>query len=258
MGLTAVLAVAGLLFVTSAEASRTATLRNDGTDVASLVSAERTRFERKTAEVRRLSQTVESLTAAQAQTNEVVGALSARFDAMAAQAGLGPVTGPGYRVQLNDAPPDSARREGVRPDELVVHQQDVQAVVNALWRGGASALMVMDQRVIATSAIRCVGNTLILQGRVYSPPYTISAIGVESSLRKALAESPEVGIYREYVDLLGLEYRTSTFAKQTFPAYAEAVNLRFAAPVTEQNSSAEPAEPARSGEAGSASTSSTP
>ena len=44
-------------------------------------------------------------------------------------------------------------------------------MVNALWAGGAEAMQIMDQRVISTSAVRCVGNTLILQGRVYSPPY---------------------------------------------------------------------------------------
>ena len=56
-------------------------------------------------------------------------------------------------------------------------------MVNALWSGGAEAMQIMDQRVIATSAVRCVGNTLILQGRVYSPPYTITAIGDPERLR---------------------------------------------------------------------------
>ena len=42
-------------------------------------------------------------------------------------------------------------------------------MVNALWQGGAKGIQVMDQRLISTSAVRCVGNTLILQGRVYSP-----------------------------------------------------------------------------------------
>ena len=34
----------------------------------------------------------------------------------------------------------------------------------------ASEGNLQDQRVISTSAVRRVGNTLILQGRVYSPP----------------------------------------------------------------------------------------
>ena len=64
-----------------------------------------------------------------------------------------------------------------QPNDLVIHQQDLQAVVNALWQGGAKGIQVMDQRLISTSAVRCVGNTLILQGRVYSPPYKITAVG---------------------------------------------------------------------------------
>ena len=66
-------------------------------------------------------------------------------------------------------------------------------MVNALWAGGAEAMMLMDQRVISTSAVRCVGNTLILQGRVYSPPYVITAIGDQDGMKQALDQSPEVG-----------------------------------------------------------------
>ena len=82
-------------------------------------------------------------------------------------------------VTLADAPRSADRvlPEGTSPDDVVVHQQDVQAVVNALWAGGAEAMQIMDQRIVSTSAVRCVGNTLILQGRVYSPPYEITAIG---------------------------------------------------------------------------------
>ena len=43
----------------------------------------------------------------------------------------------------------------------------MQAVVNALWAGGAEAMSIMNVRVLATSAVRCVGNTLLLHGRVY-------------------------------------------------------------------------------------------
>ena len=94
------------------------------------------------------------------------------------------MTGPSLTVTLDDAPRTADQLPpGATPDDLVVHQQDVQGVVNALWSGGAEAMQIMDQRVIATSAVRCVGNTLILQGRVYSPPYTITAIGDPTRLR---------------------------------------------------------------------------
>ena len=88
-----------------------------------------------------------------------------------------PWSGPGVTVRLEDAPTDSPRRDEVSPDVLVVHQQDLQAVMNALWAGGAEAMELMDQRVISTSAFQCVGNVLKLHGRLYSPPYVVRAIG---------------------------------------------------------------------------------
>ena len=97
--------------------------------------------------------------------------LTRQANALMVEAGTQEVRGPVVVVELNDAKiPADQLPEGVGVDDNVVHQQDVQAVVNALWSGGAEAMMVMDQRLISTSAVRCVGNTLILQGRVYSPP----------------------------------------------------------------------------------------
>ena len=88
-------------------------------------------------------------------------------------------------VTLDDAP-SSVAANGIDPDLLVVHQQDIQAVVNALWSGGAEAMTIQDQRVISTTAVKCVGNT-VLHGIPYSPPYVITAIGDQARLRAALA-----------------------------------------------------------------------
>ena len=83
-----------------------------------------------------------------------------------------PVRGPGLTVTLDDAPERRDRLGGhATPNDLVVHQQDIQAVVNALWAGGAEAMTIQGQRVIATTGIKCVGNTVVLHGVPYSPPY---------------------------------------------------------------------------------------
>lgn len=49
---------------------------------------------------------------------------------------------------------------------------------------------MQDQRIIAMSIARCVGNTLLLNGRTYSPPYTIAAIGDAAAMQAALAAAP--------------------------------------------------------------------
>ena len=96
------------------------------------------------------------------------------------------------------------------PDDLVVHQQDIQSVLNALWSAGAEAVQMQDQRIIATSAPRCVGNTLLLNGRTYSPPYTVTAIGDVSAMKSALAAAPLVTLYKQYVVRFGLGYTEQT------------------------------------------------
>ena len=119
-----------------------------------------------------------------------------------------PLTGPGLVITLDDAPqrPDGALPVDARPDDLVIHQSDVQAVVNAVWAAAADGVAIMDQRLIATSAVRCVGNTLLLQGRTYSPPFLIAAIGDIDAVRRQLAASPEVAVLQQAVDDFGLTF----------------------------------------------------
>ncbi|MDP9394445.1 MAG: DUF881 domain-containing protein, partial [Actinomycetota bacterium] len=162
--------------------------------------------------------------------------LQAEADRLALAAGAQAVEGPGLRVTLDDSPlslGDPALPEDTRPDDLVVHQHDLQAVVNALWVGGAEAVQLMDQRVIATSAVRCVGPVLILQGRVYPPPYVVTAIGPVGRMRASLERSPGVATYRDYVALVGLRYDVEDARAVTVPAYdgpLELVHARAGAP----------------------------
>ena len=99
-------------------------------------------------------------------------------------------------------------------------------MVNALWHGGAEAMMLQDQRVISTSAVRCVGNTLILQGRVYSPPYRISAIGDVTGMRSRARVVAGRQIYKEFAHVFGLAGRRgpggspSGVHRHPRPAYA--------------------------------------
>jgi uncharacterized protein YlxW (UPF0749 family) len=219
---------AGLLFAMSAATAKGTDLRSSTGDIPGLIR-EQTRQNAIAAQrVASLRAEVDRLSARQAPGDRRVTQLTADADALMPSAGTEAVSGPTVRVSLTDAKsvPD-VLPDGFTVDDYVVHQQDVQAVVNALWQGGAEAMMLMDQRIISTSAVRCVGNTLILQGRVYSPPYVITAIGNQSDLRASLDSSPTVGILRQWVDAVGLGYDVTT-GQATFPAYAGSINLRDA------------------------------
>ncbi len=210
-------ALAGFLFVASGITADGTNLRTGGLeDLRSLVLDRADKVGVLQSEVDILATEVNDLS-----ITKVDPALSTQISQLEQATGLTPISGSALRISLDDAPrePGAPLPSGVAPDDLVVHQQDVQAVVNAMWRGGATAVQVMDQRIISTSAIRCVGNTLLLQGRVYSPPFVITAIGNTSELQQALNDEPGVAVYREYVDRLNLGWDVSILNQTTIPAW---------------------------------------
>lgn len=223
---------AGVLFATSASTAQGTDLRSSASDMPDLIRAQTRQNARAAERVRGLQSEVDQLSAQRNPGDLRVMQLTRQANALMVEAGTQEVRGPAVIVELNDAKiPADQLPEGVGVDDIVVHQQDVQAVVNALWSGGAEAMMVMDQRLIATSAVRCVGNTLILQGRVYSPPFRITAMGNPAALLRALDASPQIAIYRQYVDAYGLGYEVRTSPERTFPAYSGSVNLQYATAV---------------------------
>ncbi len=165
-------------------------------------------------------------------TDAALAAMEARTDELAAAAGLGPVRGPGLVVTLTDAQRDADGRfpRDASPDDLVVHQQDIQAVLNALWSAGAEAVQMQEQRLIATSAPRCVGNTLLLNGRTYSPPYRITAIGDGAAMQAALAAAPLVTLYKQYVVRFGLGYTEQVSDDLQIPGHTDPLRMQYATP----------------------------
>jgi uncharacterized protein YlxW (UPF0749 family) len=161
-----------------------------------------------------------------------LAAMLRRSAELAGEAGTDPVHGPGLVVTLQDAQRDANGRfpRDASPDDLVVHQQDIQAVLNALWSAGAEAIQMQDQRIIATSVPRCVGNTLLLNGRTYSPPYTITAIGNAAAMQAALAAAPLVTLYKQYVVRFGLGYREEVKPDVQIVGHSEPVRTHFAQP----------------------------
>jgi uncharacterized protein YlxW (UPF0749 family) len=221
-----VLALTGAVFVASALTAHGTDLRAGRRgSLTDLVRAQESQVRAADNQVADLQERVRTLSERDTGDRDLQAATD-RADAWAGAAGLTAVTGPGLTVTLDDAPRDQVGLPAdVTPDDLVVHQEDVQAVVNALWTGGAEAMTLMDQRVISTSAVRCVGNTLVLQGRVYSPPFRITAIGDPTALNQALEESTGVRTYRQFVDVVGLGYQTEEQKEITLPPYEGSLRL---------------------------------
>jgi uncharacterized protein YlxW (UPF0749 family) len=221
-----VLILAGVLFTTSARLAGGVDARQPQ-DLPQLLAVEQTRLAELEEEAADLQSEIDRFTDSQTDVSDKGDQVESELVALLA--GRRDVTGPGLIVSLSDAPANSPRPGWITDDDLVVHQQDLQGVINALWAGGAEAMTLQDQRVISTSAFRCVGNVLSLHGRLYSPPYVVRAIGDPELLERALLASPEVQTYLGYVEVIGLGWSVSSSDRLELPAYSRTLELRHAA-----------------------------
>jgi uncharacterized protein YlxW (UPF0749 family) len=224
-----VMALAGLMMTTAAINSRGHDLRPErDTDMATLVRSQASHNAALQKEAAGLRAQVEDLSKAN-QTPGVTSSVISSASALAPSVGLEAVSGKALRVTLDDAPL-SENPDGVDANMLVVHQQDIQMVVNTLWSGGAEAMTIQGQRVISTTAVKCVGNTVVLHGVAYAPPYVIEAIGDLNAMQKALDTSEAVRIYKEYVSAYQLGWSVERAGQVTMPAYTGAVAVSHATP----------------------------
>lgn len=222
VGVPVIALAAGLLFTTSATTADGTSLREDRRlELAQLIVNRRDRLAAQQQRAARLRAEVGEQTDALADTDLPIRQQRERAARYEIAAAFTRVHGPGITVQLNDAPhsADNNRPDKVSNDDLVVHQQDVQAVVNALWAGGAEAMTIMGVRVISTSAVRCVGNTLLLHGIPYSPPFKVTAIGDPERLKDSLASADGVTQFRQAATDYGLGYSETVHDDVTLPAF---------------------------------------
>lgn len=221
-------ACGGLLFVASAVSADGTDLRSAGTDLSTLVEDRADEVRELRRDVRSLQTDIDDLSAAVGDRQ--LRQVRAAVDRVSVPAGLTSVSGPGLVVTLDDSPLDEPPG-GFDDNDLVVHQQDIQAFVNALWAGGAEGIALQGQRLVSTTGIKCVGNTVVLHGVPYSPPYRIEAVGDQAALDAALGLSAEVDIYLDYVGAVDLGLDVEESAELELPAYEGPPPLEFAEPL---------------------------
>lgn len=230
------LTLCGILFGVSAAQSDGEDLRGGTTDLASIVEGESARTSALTDEVAHLTAEVETLSTGLGDRS--VARVQRRIRTLSDPAGLTPVTGQGVQVTLEDASFE-VRQAALEadptadPNDFVVHQQDIQAVANAMWRGGAEAITIQGQRLVSTTGIKCEGNSVTLHGVPYAPPYVIVGVGDTTRMFGELAADPILEEYRRYAAAPGggVTWDVEFLGEVTAPAYEGLLDLSWAQPL---------------------------
>lgn len=232
IGTPLVVLACGALFVVSANNSQGTDLRPGRyTDLASLVENEADSYDQLRDRVATLDTEVTVLTTA--VSDRQVARYQRRIEELSDPVGLKTRSGPGVTIVLSDAPEDVINSTTGNVNPLLVHQQDIQSVVNALWKGGASAVTIAGQRVVSTTGIRCEGNSVQLQGVPYPSPYVIQAVGDQGALLTAIEEDSYLQAYREDAAdpdiLVGWDLQLES--RVVAPAYDGLLDLSYATPL---------------------------
>lgn len=224
--------LSGSLFAVSAVNSEGTDLRAGRyTDLASLVNAEAGAYEELRARVEDLTEEVTDL-GAQVGSRDVQR-VQQEVEVLRDPAGLTPREGEGLRITLSDSPLQAEDTD--QPLKyLIVHQQDIQAVVNAMWRGGATAVTVQGQRIVSTTGIKCEANSVTLQGVPYPQPYVIEAVGDPDALAGSVDADPYLGLYRQQslLDDILIGWEMEPAEEVEAPAYDGLLDLSYAEPLS--------------------------
>jgi uncharacterized protein YlxW (UPF0749 family) len=141
--------------------------------------------------------------------------------------GLVELEGPGITMRLDDSTLRSATNDPEEIESLILHDYDLQRVVNELRVAGAEAISLNGQRIVERTAIRCVGSVAQVNNVPIGTPYEITAIGDPQVLRSGLTIR---GGIIDWLKTLGFPVDLKAQQKVRVPAYTGPIELRHASP----------------------------
>jgi uncharacterized protein YlxW (UPF0749 family) len=217
--------VVGFFVAAAVSAGRTVAQQQDvrRDELVALIQERQARTDQLTTDLADLRAEID---AAGAQAAAALPALRLRLASLEGVTGLTAVRGPGLRVTLADA--EEACPTG-RPDDCQVQDTDLQLAVNALFAAGAEAVAVNGERLIATSAVRSAGRSVLVNYRVLVSPYVVEAIGDPDRLDEQFRGTEVAHDFTVWSDVYGLGFAVEQVRRLELPAYSGGLRLRAAA-----------------------------
>lgn len=150
--------------------------------------------------------------------------LKEQLDRSRILAGVTELRGPGVEVTLNDS--NIALKPGENPNLYVLHDEDVLRVLNEIRAAGAEALSLNGERILASTEVRCIGPTIVLnKDKRLAPPFVITAIGDPDTLESSIKMKGGVA---ETLQFWGIQVGVKKMNQVTVPAYSGGVKFDYA------------------------------
>ena len=159
-----------------------------------------------------------------AGSQAAVRTLNTDLEAARIAAGLIPLTGTGIVLKLEDS--DQPVPPGGNESDYLVGATDLRRVVDELWRAGAEAVAINDERVTTSTAIIDIGGSVLVNAAYLAGPYQVSAIGPPDLFARLSASPGFEELVRTRRGSFGIGISWAEPESVDIPAFAGSVNLR--------------------------------
>lgn len=183
---------------------------------------EQTSLRSQLADIRRQLDDIQRTAAAQ---SGAVKDVQAKIDDLRASAGLTEIRGEGVVVTL-----DAVKAPGAKEPERVCLAPDLTDIVNVAWMGGARAVAINTERLVASSSVYCVGSTIVVNGSIVAAPFAVSAVGAPSELLAAIDDPAQLRDLKRRRDRLAVDMKVARAPQLVLAAYAGPLPGRQASP----------------------------
>lgn len=106
-------------------------------------------------------------------------------------AGLKDIKGPGIRLIIGDNEERQLIGENIQDD--IIHDSEVQIILNDLKNAGAEAISINGERLIYRSEVKCGGPIIRINGRSSANPFVIDVIGDPKLLYSSVTAKKSFG-----------------------------------------------------------------
>lgn len=148
--------------------------------------------------------------------------------------GLTSLRGPGVEIVIDDG--IFVNRDN--PDTVsqsLVHASDLRDVVNILRTARATGIAINGQRVVATSSISSVGNTILVNNFHLLPPFTVSALGDPEIIMQRLNDPMALPDLTKRTQDLNIQFSAQSQEGILIPEFSGNLNSRYISEVDVPN-----------------------
>ena len=103
--------------------------------------------------------------------------------------------------------------------DSITHAADIRDLVNFLWGVGAEAISINNERIVFSTSIDCIVNTILINSTKTTAPFTINAIGDGKIMEKQLNNPNNLKDIKKRIKSEGLVFNISTAREIVIPAY---------------------------------------